>query len=502
MIAGRNLLWAVVWIAVSGLSYAGGVTVITHGLNGQVDGWLLSMCRSLSVHPRVPGTNASIYRVSVTRPSGSYVVTASSEKVNQPMNPSGEIIVAVDWSTIAGLFQPSTAQIAVPVASALRSTTLIPELGGRPLVELPLHLVGHSRGASMMAEVARLLGAEGIWVDHLTLLDPYPSTLANSDPTLRNYANVFFTENFRQTYSFPDGVTLDGAYERVLTGLTAGGYEAGAEHSDVHLWYHGTLDFRTPLTVDGVTISEAERTNWWTAMEARGVNAGFRYSLIGGGDRFLTNDPAGSPGKVADGINQVWDFGAGLSANRTALAVNNGAWPNVIQLMLRGRVLSEGALQAEARYQHGLTAADVAELSLRLDPDLNPWNTNELVAGSVALPGTGTASVGLCMAEISPPEGIAPGEYHVLARTARGGLQRWYYAQEMVVSPPVLANPDMAGNAFAFDLLGKAGWKVTIEESTDFETWTPARTNIMSSSAERVSVSANGDRMFFRAVLE
>ena len=52
--------------------------------------------------------------------------------------------------------------------------TLIPEMGGRPLAQLPLHLIGHSRGGSVVTEMARLLGAQGVWVDQVTTLDPRP----------------------------------------------------------------------------------------------------------------------------------------------------------------------------------------------------------------------------------------------------------------------------------------------------------------------------------------
>ena len=72
---------------------------------------------------------------------------------------TGEIFIKLDWSEVAGFFggsdSPEVADIAV---AALLDPNLIPETGGRRLVELPLHLVGHSRGSSVMSEIARELG--------------------------------------------------------------------------------------------------------------------------------------------------------------------------------------------------------------------------------------------------------------------------------------------------------------------------------------------------------
>ena len=131
--------------------------------------------------------------------------------------------------------------IANAAAAALQDTNLLPELGGRALVELPLHLIGHSRGGSVVTEMARILGTQGIWVDQVTTLDPDPVSLYH-DAAITNYANVLFADNYWQNMGdgllVPNGQAVSGAYNRHLLNLD-GGYSSS--HSDTHLWYHGTI---------------------------------------------------------------------------------------------------------------------------------------------------------------------------------------------------------------------------------------------------------------------
>jgi hypothetical protein len=80
----------------------------------------------------------------------------------------------------------------------------------------------------------------------------------------------------------------------------------------VHLWYHGTLDARTPTSDTEADIMSTQRTNWWVAMETNGISTGFLYSLIGGANRASTNRPLGAGfGAIQDGLNQTWDFWRG-----------------------------------------------------------------------------------------------------------------------------------------------------------------------------------------------
>jgi hypothetical protein len=377
--------------------YGAGVTIITHGFNSNVTGWVIPMGDKIAQYPTFPGTNSASYQISITRSGGVYQVGQSFLDGVAPTNTdSGEIVIALDWSTLSSGSVPTTA-IATQAVAAILATNFIPDLGERALAELPLHFVGHSRGASVVTEMARLLGAQGIWVDHVTTLDPHPEALFG-DPGMKNYANILFADNYWQNLGdglfVPNGQSIPGACNRQLTSLN-GGY--GSSHSDTHLWYHGTIDLHTPISVDSALLTSAERASWWTVNEAAGTNAGILYSLVGRGNRFSTLEPVGAEkGRIVDGYNQVWDLGAGVAfnpnTNRVPLPFDNGAWPNLLRLNVAGgSVYDPGdTIPLSFHYQFGNGTAAVATLQFFLDADANPYNGNETLLASGQLFGTGT----------------------------------------------------------------------------------------------------------------
>lgn len=487
---------------------AGGVTVITHGFNGNADDWVLAMGNRMALHPDFKGVQPSIYKISVTRPSA-YVLTATAVGTPNPTGyASGEIVILWDWSTLAGLFGPSTATIAEQLAAALLSTNLIPAMNGRPLAELPLHLVGHSRGASLVAETARFLGAQGVWVDHLTLLDPYPLGL-NGDPSMKNYANVLFADNYWQNEHFPDGETVPGAYNRYLTVLTGGYDDTSSSHSDVHLWYHGSVDLRTPTGDPDHFVQAAQRSSWWTSLEAGGTNAGFRFSLIAGGDRFSAAELAGTgTGRVNGGLNRFWDVGAGISPNRTALPQNNGTWPNLVRCSTAsGQVTAGGPLPCSVYYQFGLnTNAPAAEVRVYLDADGNPFNANQTQIHQGTLPPSGMDRLLTATLPGLVPGGIVPGSYWPFCSIRTGGKTRFLYApgpilvQASPLAPLVLTNPRTVGDQFNCTLNGSAGDTVVLEASTNLIHWAAVQTNTLAGPSVEIGRALTpASSLLFRA---
>jgi hypothetical protein len=416
-------------------AHGAGVTIITHGLEGQVGGWIVPLAQ------RLLGPDAICYEIRVKddRAGGHFL---TYEKLSGPAlkdSASAEIVIKLDWSEFATFnsLLTSSSDIASWVTPALLATNALPEFGEHSLIDFPIHLIGHSRGGSVVSELSRELGARGVWVDHVTFLDPHPVALYG-DAAVHVYRNVLFADDYYQTMDIlTDGEPVLGSYVRQLTNFE-GGY--GSRHSDVHLWYHGTVDLSIPASYfdrdenKTILIDEAMRGSWWNKLESSGGKAGYHYSRIRGGDRASFEQPSGiGTSRIRDGLNQFWDLGAGTANNRRALPSNTGEWPNIIKLGLAGtNVLAHGQNGALAIFVHWARVASTnAIVQLLLDDDYNPYNGNEHLVLQVSAPGTGVDQLGTGILGFSVTETNAPPGYHsLLAKIAGGGHTRYLYAQE------------------------------------------------------------------------
>ena len=499
----RFFFWLAASLATIGSLTAGGVTVITHGFNSDVQGWILPMAQQFTGRAEFPGNDLTCYIIEIAGSDGAYTTTVTRVDGPPPdQSDSGEIVVKLDWSSISTASGTSSTDVAIPAAAALLSTTLIPENGGRALAELPIHLLGHSRGSSIASEIARLLGKDGVWVDHLTLWDPVDDTY--NDATIGIWENVLFADNYYQQiggFLVPTGKSVSGAYNREFTSLP-GGYEglfSGESHSDIHAWYHGTVDLETPAYDGNVNITASERSNWYSAAESAGAMAGFHYTRIGGGDRL---------GTVVDGYNQMWDLGAGVSANRASLSTPVDPWPNVIlaRRTTLGSLNGGDSLPLELQYQSEVTGVGDPTLTLFLDPDANPWNDNEIELSSETLTGSGfTTVLTATPAPVLPPE--TDGSYFLLTRLTEDGRTRFLSLREPLLITAALPPPSIAPGSlrfesglFTFTLTGVAGQEVLVQTATALDDWQPLATVTLATAIQDFSDPDSGSysQRFYR----
>lgn len=512
------------WLGGAGRATAG-VTVITHGLNGNVAGWVTGMATNVPAYPGFRGTNFSCYNMTfVPAGGGGFTLSATRTAGGAPTNSqSGEVIIKLDWSGLADGSSYNTYQVASFVLPALLSTNFISELGGHALAEFPLHFIGHSRGGSLLCEVSRLLGTNGIWVDHLTTLDPHPlkaagfpydGSYSDVDALMNTYENVLFHDNYWQRSDiFVFGQSVAGAFVRELTS-NGGGYSSiiGGAHSDVHLWYHGTIKTNTPTSDTEASLLAAQRTSWWSAYETQGARAGFIYSLIGRADRTSMDQPVGQGfPMIRDGYNQWWDLGAGVANNRTALPANNGAWPNVVKFnrTTTNRVEQGQTLPVKFYYQWAQPNTSLATLRVYLDADLNPLNTNQTLLQEIVVPGTGAGFISFSTTNLTlAATNVPPGNYTVLAIITGGGRTRHLYAPEAVevIAPqprPSLDIVRLNATQYRISVNGELGQTVILQSSPDLQTWTTLATNTLAATRWDFTNTPPGspDARYYRGVL-
>ena len=208
---------------------------------------------------------------------------------------------------------------------------------------LDFHFIGHSRGAVLNTLVTQRFASyfPNYTIDQVTSLDPHPAdSLSYDDPwhntrVMPTLTNVDFADNYYRAdllYELDgdfNGIPASGSVSTDLsarldrglglrdfqdgipfdpTGLTcrvaippdsivaippdSNGY--CTEHSDTHLWYHGTIAPETPLSDGGATISSQTREDWYT--DNKGENEGYVLSRIAG-----RNGREAVPGKIAVG---------------------------------------------------------------------------------------------------------------------------------------------------------------------------------------------------------
>jgi hypothetical protein len=439
-----------------------GVTIIVHGWNpeGNQPVWMTSMANEIMARS---GGNAQIATINVTGSTGNLTASCSNWDFDMINAVSGEIIILVNWTGVANHLTKFVS--AQEVAAAVVPKIYLPQNGQNALAELPIHLIGHSRGGGMVYEIARLLGLQGIEVDHLTSLDPHPLTESDIQPVFGThttdipvavYENILFVDNYHQNINYPTGQSVNGAFNRLWTSLP-GGYhnETGytynilginynfSDHLNIILMYHGTIDLETPSPNGEATITQVERDAWFNDYENQGAIEGFYYSSDIAGDRKSTDIPVLSGDQIINGYHN--DAILGGLGSRDALNWSNAVWPNILTIdVIKNSTLLpagmqivelEDQLQVQYNYRSYSNSCDV---SIFVDVDRNPYNNNNVTTfGSENISSTDSD---ILQSTISwTVSGLQAGtKYYIYSKIDDGVHVRYIYSShEFYVDGPV-----------------------------------------------------------------
>jgi hypothetical protein len=400
-----------------------GVTLITHGFEDNTQGWVSTMADAIA--QRAGGNSAAaIYTLQITADSqgklivGSFVHEAGTATIATAT--AGETIIKVDWSTVSdGTY--STVKVGDVVANWL----MAPTPGLPPLDELPIHLIGHSRGASLNTEVAKDLGEHDIWVDQFTSLDPHPVDGDSNNPAgidfgdepMLTFSNIVFADDYWRTNGDPNsddpnGLSVDGAFDQSLAASVQANH-TGLAHDSVHAWYYGTIDLAATSDESAITIP----SSWYgnsNALPAR-ASTGFDYTLIAGGAR------------PASGIGTAF----GGAATRVAVTPSGDQLANIGNLALNHTLIAKGQKLTLSFLDQN--AAGSSKVIFYLAKDKSPYDSGnriELTTHTFAK----AAQVRADELTVATKR-LHTGKYYVLAKifSADGSVRFAYAPQKLTV---------------------------------------------------------------------
>jgi hypothetical protein len=420
---------------------AGGITLFTHGFTGSGrPDWLNTMRTALN--NRLPANKGriNIDLIVAENHEGDLEVTETSTGGEME-----ETLIVLDWSD-AAFFKDADGKDKIPKkpTADVAETVVAYLLNHPPLLRLPLHMAGHSRGSSLVSEIAHQLGRHGIWVEQVTHWDPCPISI---DEPVEVYSNTLFVDNYWRDGEFliPEGSPVSGAYNRNLGDLEGGyGTLDGGDHSDVHLWYFGTLNLNTPAPYsDGLSVTQGMRNAWWTPSEQQGAKTGFYFSQTAVQD-WGTTDPR------LDDVPRtgLHPFFGGTGPRQTLTYAAAPYWPNV-----RIQSLGDGSTEFTAREEIPIKCyfQDVdgsMSVSLFRDTDTNPYNSPEPVPIHPTEAFSNLGTIYHQLITTWTPESSDEGYWYILARAADGERTRDYYwpraitiLSEPVATPTATPSP-------------------------------------------------------------
>jgi hypothetical protein len=413
-----------------------GVTIITHGYQSELetDGSLPQWVREMAdaINDQV-GISMPIYRVRYDKRG---TVTPADDEIlledgATSIDISGGAIILLDWVGISN--EPliySTEGIASRFFDYLFSTT--DHTGGHFLFEVPLHFIGHSRGASLNSAMIYALAYNGVLVDHVTTLDPHPSTAGSADDwEVASYINILFAENYWRHGLAPQGDSVAGAFDVNLDDEFDGAGDPDcSEHSAVHTYYYGTMN--TTADDDGAGCSVLTYP-WFTLEGISRDITGFAFSRYA---RRVNRDSAG--------VNQFIS-GAGGTGSRVSVDSPQQLWSNagfdqrtaVSSVVTVGQPIDFPYYFADRNSQQTIT--------FHTDADTNPFNGERTQIGSVNQNSRPAGSIGTATFQWIPTAADVGTHFiRVRASNASGKARYDYFFKSITVQAAPTPTPTIS----------------------------------------------------------
>jgi len=313
-----------------------GVTIITHGwqaLGGEgseAPGWTVEMGEAILAR----SGGGSLFIHDPGSDTDPWVVPEDFENTNAVDN---EIVLVFNWAWESNDFENGWLEAAADslFAAILDWPSELQFESASEFLRRPLHFIGHSRGAVLNSRVIARFRTHfpNLLVDHVTSLDPHPDPVF-SDPPATIYRNTLWADTYWRADGINplepldfDGQSIPGSWSLELNEAvldTTYGFPPDSghvlEHSDVHLWYVGTIDTTAHL-LEGEAVTSYMEERWWNSGEAysedreplsgRG-NVGYASSRIGGRngrEREDNEGERGDPEAVPTVFNGSFDYG-------------------------------------------------------------------------------------------------------------------------------------------------------------------------------------------------